>query len=39
MKISMDIDDSLYEKIVKNAKINERSVGAEVRYHLKNILG
>ena len=28
-----------FSKLLKNAKINERSVGGEIRYHLKNILG
>jgi len=35
MKVSFDLEKSLYDKVVKNGKENERSVGAEIRFQLK----
>ena len=35
MKLSFDLDPSLYDKIAKNAKDNGRSESGEIRFQLK----
>jgi len=35
VKLSFDLDESLYNMISENGKKNERSVGAEIRFQLK----
>ena len=35
MKVTFDLDKPLYDKVVKNGRKNERSMGAEIRFQLK----
>jgi len=37
MKISFDLDDSLYNKITHSAEANGRNDSAEIRFQLKKI--
>lgn len=37
MKLSFDIDKSLYNMIIKNGKKNGRSLAAEIRFQLTKI--
>jgi len=37
MKLSFDLDQSLYNKLAKNARENGRSDSAEIRFQLKQI--
>ena len=37
MKMSFDLDDSLYNKITQSAKDNGRNDSAEIRFQLKKI--
>jgi len=39
MKLSFDIDESLYKKIKSTGEANQRSVAAEVRFQLIRIYG
>jgi len=39
MKISVDIEKSLHDTIIKNGKKNGRSMSAEIRFQLMKIYG
>lgn len=39
MKFSLDIDDSLHQKIVDAAEKNKRTVGKQYEYDLESIYG
>ena len=39
MKLSLDIDESLYKRIKSAGKVNQRSIAAEVRFELIRIYG
>jgi len=39
MKLSFDIDESLYKKITSAGKANQRSIAAEIRFQLIQIYG
>jgi len=35
MKVTFDLEKSLYDIVIKNGKKNERFMGAEIRFQLK----
>jgi len=37
MKLIFDVDNTLYEKIKKNGKLNGRAVATEARFQLQKI--
>lgn len=39
MKLSFDMDESLYENIKSAAKAHQRSIAAEIRFQLIRIYG
>lgn len=39
MKISLDIDEELWKRIISAGKVNERSGAAEIRFELNRIYG